>query len=85
MDQMSKIINIVFSLFIALFMLSCSSGEWSSKEKRNLVQQCRDEGGSREYCNCYLDRVLEEFPNPKKFKEIDFESAVNLAKQCTEK
>jgi len=73
-------------LFLGAFLLAtaCSEREWSKEEKDKIYDRCREEGGSRSYCNCYLQNAMEKFHDPEELEEIDFETAFELSLNCEE-
>ncbi len=76
-----RILRIV--VFFALVLLSaCGSGPWPAEKQDEFLDGCAEEGGSSSYCRCYLDQVMERFPNPADAEKIDFETAVELASKC---
>lgn len=77
----------IFSLltFISITLLACSDSEWSSEDKGKLIDRCRAEGGTRAYCNCYLENAMEKYPIASEMDQMDFETAVELSLECVEK
>ncbi|MGV6860166.1 MAG: hypothetical protein ACWA41_00250 [Putridiphycobacter sp.] len=69
-------------LISILFLIGCSSQPWSADEQTDFVQACREEGGSKSYCNCYMDKLMEEYPIYEDIKSIDFETKIELSKDC---
>lgn len=80
-------LKIKFQVFLLLFGIgflfhSCGSSEWSGSEKDRLTKRCRDEGGSKSYCKCYLKNAMKAFPNAKDMEDLDFETSVELSINC---
>jgi hypothetical protein len=65
-------------------MIACSDSEWSSEDKGKLIDRCRAEGGTRAYCNCYLENAMEKYPIASEMDQMDFETAVELSLECVE-
>ena len=63
-------------------MSACSSGSWPDADQDKFREECAAEGGSRSYCNCYLEKMMEHFPNVSDAEQLDFETAVELSKDC---
>jgi hypothetical protein len=76
----------IFSLLTSVSggISACSGSEWSSEDKGELIDRCRAEGGSRAYCNCYLENAMEKFPIASEMDQMDFETAVELSLECVE-
>jgi hypothetical protein len=62
--------------------MACSDSNWSKQDKDTVYERCRQEGGSRSYCNCYLKNAMEKFENPAAMEDIDFETAFELSLNC---
>lgn len=82
-----SILNRTVLSFTAFFMLlittvSCSGNEWTSDQQETFLKECAAEGGAGSYCKCYLEKVMEKYPNHADSKNLDFESAVEMAKSC---
>lgn len=69
-------------IFIAVMITSCVEDSWSSDEQKTFSMQCQAEGGSKKYCNCFLENTMEEFPRYEESLDIKFEEAVELSKDC---
>lgn len=74
--------KIYFYLVLITFFVSCSDKNWSKEERNNFVHGCREEGGSKEYCECYMSNTMEEYPIADDAKSIDFEVKIELSKNC---
>lgn len=72
----------LFLIFCAGIMTSCGGDPWTSAEKDRLIDRCREEGGSKTYCKCYLKNAMEAYPDAEEVEELDFESAVELSIDC---
>lgn len=80
-------VNRAHAGFVVLNMLlfafvSCNGETWTSDQKEAFLSECDLEGGSGSYCKCYLEKVMEKYPNYADSKNLDFESAVEMAKSC---
>jgi hypothetical protein len=79
--------NKFFGAFTVMTVLlfghvSCSGDTWTSDQQDTFLRECDSEGGSGSYCKCYLEKVMEKYPNHADSKNLDFESAVEMAKSC---
>ena len=70
--------------YIALFTLlvSCAEGNWTKDDQNNFVHNCREEGGAKDYCECYMTNVMLEYPIAEDAETIDFEVKIELSKNC---
>lgn len=84
MENTAYNIKKIFSLFIlgGTLLSSCGGSSWSKEQKDTFLDECGAEGGSNAYCHCYLEKMMEKYPNHADSKKIDFESAVEMAKSC---
>jgi hypothetical protein len=71
----------VLSVLLFTF-ISCSGDTWTPDQQETFLDECDSEGGSGSYCKCYLEKVMEKYPNYADSKNLDFESAVEMAKSC---
>jgi hypothetical protein len=71
-------------VFIAVFFVSCSNDRWTKNEKFFFIQSCREEGGSKDYCDCYMKNIMANFPIAEDANDIDFEIKIELSKDCKE-
>jgi len=74
--------KILFVLCIVIFSVSCSSGPWSDDEKSEFKSGCINEGGTTNYCDCYLENVMTDYPIAEDFNDIDYETKIELSKDC---
>jgi hypothetical protein len=65
-----------------IVLCSCGGQVWTSEEQDQFLTECKEEGGSRSYCSCYLEKVMEKYPSAADSKKMDFETAVELASEC---
>jgi hypothetical protein len=72
------------ALGLGLIFASCSGGPWPSADQEKFRDECGAEGGTGRYCDCYLDKVMERYPNVSDAEKMDFETAVELASECKE-
>lgn len=73
--------QIIFILTLILFV-SCSQDNWSKDEQNKFVQACREEGGSKDYCDCFMQNVMENYHIAEDADELDFETKIELSKDC---
>ena len=72
-------------IFIVILLLTCSackSKKWSKLDRNEFLSTCFDEGGSKDYCHCFLDKMMEFSPIAEEADQINFEQKVELAKDC---
>mgnify|MGYP003687941943 CR=1 FL=1 len=69
-------------LVLITFFVSCSDNNWTKEERNSFVHSCREEGGSKEYCECYMSNVMTEYPIASDAEIIDFEVKIELSKNC---
>ncbi len=72
----------LFYIFVLLSVLSCSHSPWSKQDKKAFITACIAEGGSKLYCECYMENVMQEFPIKEDANTIDFETKIELSKDC---
>ena len=71
-----------YLIIISFLILSCSDGTWTSEESNTFINGCINEGGSKAYCECYLENVMEEYPIAEDSEKMDFETKIELSKMC---
>ncbi len=71
-------------ILMALMVVSCSEKSWAKEEQNGFIQSCREEGGSKAYCECYMENVMTDFPIAEDAENIDFEIKIELSKDCNE-
>ncbi len=74
--------NILFLVLILLFSFSCSNQSWTKDEKNENIFKCREEGGSKKYCECFIEVLMEKYPIAADVEKLDFETKVELSKGC---
>jgi len=72
---------LVILCILAIFS-SCSSDTWTSKEKDIFFTGCINEGGSKNYCECYMEKVMQKNPIADDAVEMDYEMKIELSKDC---
>lgn len=72
----------IFYVMLSVLCFACNGGNWSKTEQDTFLSTCFDEGGSKDYCNCFLDKMMEYSPIAEEVEQIDFEQKVELAKDC---
>lgn len=73
---------VVFFVIIISICSACHSGNWSKTDQDEFLRICFNEGGSKDYCHCFLEKMMENSPIADEAEQIDFESKVELAKNC---
>jgi len=70
--------------YISLFLLltACSTSPWSKTEKSEFIDACMTEGGSKSYCKCYMENVMQQYPIKEDAKQLDYETKIELSKDC---
>lgn len=71
-------------IYISAFILTtaCSNSPWTKQEKKQFINACMNEGGSKSYCNCYMENVMSEYPIKEDANNMDFESKIEFSKDC---
>ena len=65
---------VVSLLFIAAVLVGCNSG-WSDTEKNAYLDACKNatEMDLNEYCDCTLEKLMVEAPNPNDVDKVDMD------------
>jgi hypothetical protein len=63
-------------------IVGCQDDNWAKDEKKQFVQSCREEGGSKDYCECFMENVMENYPISSDADNLDFETKIELSKDC---
>lgn len=69
-------------IFVLLSVLSCSHSPWSKEDKKAFLTDCITEGGSKSYCECYMENVMQQYPIKEDANTMDFETKIELSKDC---
>jgi hypothetical protein len=72
----------IFYVMLSVLCFACNGENWSKTEQDAFLSTCFDEGGSKNYCSCFLDKMMEYSPIAEEVEQIDFEQKVELAKDC---
>lgn len=72
----------VAAALLILLNWRCSDQPWSKEERVEFMRLCRDEGGTKDYCQCYLEVCMEHYPVHQDIQDVTFEEAVELAENC---
>lgn len=72
----------IFSLSLVVLVVSCSNDTWSDKERSVFFTGCINEGGSKDYCECYLEKVMYKNPIAEDANDMDYETKIELSKNC---
>lgn len=71
--------NLFLISLSALMFVACSSG-WSEEEKKKYLDACNAGGPNfKNYCDCTLEKVMKEAPDPKDADKVDI---MKIAKEC---
>jgi len=65
-----------------LICSSCSRDSWSKTDQDEFLSTCFTEGGSKEYCTCFLKKMMDYCPISEEVEQINFEQKVELANDC---
>jgi hypothetical protein len=76
---MVKVITLILCLVL---LVGCAKNPWSRQEQKQFLTGCLNEGGSKSYCNCYLQNVMDKYPIKEDADHIDFETKIELSKDC---
>lgn len=71
----------VLFVFSAL-LVGCSNGTWPEVDQTKFKDECKAEGGTNSYCSCFLENVMTKYPNVSDADQMEFETAVELSKDC---
>lgn len=67
---------------VLVLITACSNSPWTKQEKKQFINACVNEGGSKSYCKCYMENVMKEYPIKEDANSIDFETKIELSKDC---
>jgi hypothetical protein len=65
-----------------MILFSCNNDSWNGEEKTAVKSKCIDAGGSSDYCDCYLQNAMNDYPEYEQMDQISFEEAVEIAIGC---
>ena len=77
-----KISSVYIIVLLSVVSFSCGESKWKKKDRDDLKKRCLVEGGSRSYCNCYLENAMAAYPNAQDVYDLSFEEAVELSLNC---
>lgn len=72
----------LFYTTVLFLCFSCQNDNWTKAEKKEFVQSCREEGGSKDYCECFMNNVMTNYPIASDASNFDFEDKIELSKDC---
>ncbi len=72
----------IFCVILLSICLSCKSNNWSKTNQNEFLRICFDEGGSKDYCNCFLNEMMNYCPIADEVEQIDFETRVEISENC---
>ena len=72
----------IFCVILMMTSQSCQSDNWSKSEKKNFIKICQEEGGTNDYCQCFLEKLMKHTPIAEELERMDYETKVELAKAC---
>lgn len=72
-----KWIPVVFVLFV-----SCQNGPWNKDERKEFLQNCIEEGGTSDYCDCFLEKISKTCPSFEELDNITYEERVEISSDC---
>lgn len=70
------------TIILAVLLLSCSHNNWTNEEQNKFVHECREEGGTKSYCDCFMENVMDKYHIAEDANNIDFETKIELSKNC---
>lgn len=76
-----KYFAILFVMMIGA-LSACNNKRWSKTERDQFLGVCFEEGGSKDYCHCYLEKLMNHSPIAEEVEQISFEERVEIAKDC---
>ena len=66
------VLGIVIILMFFVFKEDAWDTEYGREFSSNFIRECNGaSGGMNEYCQCSLDKVMDEWPDPKDIDEFD--------------
>lgn len=69
----------------AVFLLvSCEQSSWNEEEQEAFMDECLSEMEDKTYCECYMKKVMEQYPQAEEAEEMSFEEAYEFSKACQE-
>jgi len=72
----------LYLVVLSSLFAACSSG-WSDEEKKAYLDACNGpSNGQKEYCDCTLEKVMIEAPDPKDAGKVDINK---VAASCLDK
>jgi len=71
----------LYLVVLSSLFAACSSG-WSDEEKKAYLDACNGVKGVEEYCDCTLEKVMIEAPDPKDADKVDINK---VAASCLDK
>lgn len=74
-------------LFLLLLLVGCGSSsqnthDWTDAERFDFLIQCKNEGGTVDFCTCALERVEEEFQTEEDFFKSNIAEISKLLIGC---
>ena len=67
---------------ILLCLSSCNNDSWTGEEKTAFKTKCLDAGGTSDYCDCYMQNAMNDYPEYEQMADISLEEAVELSLGC---
>lgn len=77
-----RLTMLVLFTICSCLLSSCNSDSWSKKEKKKFLSECQEEGGSKIYCDCFMQRTMEQYPIYEETENMSFEEAIELSQGC---
>lgn len=80
--------KILFVFMASAFLFACKGKTgWSAAEKKAFVDNCVSSGSSlgdkaSSYCNCMVEKVSAQYPNPSDASKLKAEDMMDWAKEC---
>lgn len=74
-------------LWLGLALVACKA-DWSSDEKSRIKQDCfltAEKYGfddPEKHCNCVLDKIMERYPNPNEFENMEMGEFGSIVMEC---
>ncbi len=66
----------------AMSFSMCSDDPWTETEKDEFITDCMKDADDRSYCNCYLQEMMDSYPQAEDAKALSFEQAVEISEKC---
>ena len=74
--------KVLYPLFLSLYLWGLVSCGWSDVSKKAFLDSCNESKRSTHFCNCYLDKLIEQKISPHEASEMSEKEIISIAKKC---